>query len=248
MVTDRLMHKLATLIEAEGLTIGDRLPAERKLCDMLEISRASLREILSQLTAQGMLTKRIGSGSYLNQLPSSWSMYSSMELLDSLVQQDPSYRFDVQEARAVLESGTAWYAAKRATEEDRQLIRQAYERLQYHQERHEDDLAAEADAEFHLAIAEASHNVVLIQLMRNVFKLLRYNVVLGRRKMYADSSRFDQLHLQHTDVLQAIERRDPEAASLAVRHHIEFVIQQVKEIDEADARYQRKHRLEQVKD
>ena len=158
--------------------------------------------------------------------------------------EDPDYRYDVQEARAVLESGTAWYAAKPPSEEDRQMIREAYERLLHYQAQAQDELSADADAAFHLAIAEASHNVVLIQMMRNVFKLLRYNVALGRRKLYADQQRFDQLNLQHAEVLEAIERRDPEAASRAVRQHLDFVIQEVREIDEAEVRRLRKNRLD----
>ncbi len=243
-VIDHSIQKLAEMLETLGLNVGDRLPAERKLCEMLSMSRATLREALSQLNAQGMLSKRQGSGSYLNAHPSLWSISPNLNVLGSLMSEDPDYRYDVQEARAVLESGTAWYAAKRASEEDRQMIREAYERLLHYQAQGQDELSADADAAFHLAIAEASHNVVLIQMMRNVFKLLRYNVALGRRKLYADQQRFDQLNLQHAEVLEAIERRDPEAASRAVRQHLDFVIQEVREIDEAEARRLRKNRLD----
>ena len=243
-VIDHSIQKLAKMLETLGLNVGDRLPAERKLCEMLSMSRATLREVLSQLNAQGMLNKRQGSGSYLTTHPSLWSITPNLNLLGSLMSEDPDYRYDVQEARAVLESGTAWYAAKRATEEDLQMIRQAYEQLLYYQELGQDELSADADAAFHLAIAEASHNVVLIQMMRNVFKLLRYNVALGRRKLYAEPQRFNQLNLQHTAVLSATERRDPEAASAAVRQHLDFVIQEVREIDGAEARRLRKNRLD----
>ncbi|MEG1991589.1 MAG: FCD domain-containing protein, partial [Christensenella sp.] len=103
-----------------------------------------------------------------------------------------------------------------------------------------------ADAKFHLAIAEASHNLVLIQMMRGLFDLLQYNVVLGRRKVYTEAHRFDQLHDQHFQVMHAIERRDPEAARNAVCGHIEFVVQQVRSIDEEDARRQRASRLNRI--
>lgn len=247
-VTDNSIQKLASKIAELGLGVGDRIPSERKLCEMLKISRASLREALSQLMVQGIVSKRVGSGSYLNQAPSLWTISPGLNELSVLMHEDPNYRFDVQEARVILEGGIAWYAAKRATEKDRLMIRQAYEQLLHYQELCEDELAADADAAFHLAIAEASHNVVLIQMMRSVFKLLRYNVVLGRRKMYADQNRFDQLNIQHAEVLSAIEQRDPESARAAVRHHIEYVIQEVKEIDETEARRLRKNRLKQIKD
>ena len=242
-VIDQTIQKLAEMLESLDLQVGDRLPAERKLCEMLNVSRASLREALSQLNAQGMLSKRQGSGSYLNAHPSLWSITPNLNVLGSLMSEDPDYRYDVQEARAVLESGTAWYAAKRATDDDLLKIRQAYELLLHYQEQGQDDLSADADAAFHLAIAEASHNVVLIQMMRNVFTLLRHNVVLARRKLYTEQKRFNQLSLQHAEVLAAIERRDPEAASAAVRQHLDYVIQEVKEIEEAEARHKRMSRL-----
>jgi len=103
-----------------------------------------------------------------------------------------------------------------------------------------------ADAEFHLAIAEASHNLVLIQMMRSLFDLLQFNVVLGRRKVYTEARRYDQLRDQHLQVMDAIERRDPEAARAAVCGHIEFVVQQVRMIDEEEARRQRASRLNRI--
>lgn len=87
-------------------------------------------------------------------------------------------------------------------------IRACYEQIAHFQILGDDDQAAIADAKFHLAIAEASHNLVLIQMMRGLFDLLQYNVVLGRRKVYTEAHRFDQLHDQHFQVMDAIERQD----------------------------------------
>ena len=82
--------------------------------------------------------------------------------------------------------------------------------------------------------------------MRSLFDLLQFNVVLGRRKVYSESHRFDQLQDQHFNVMTAIERQDPEAARNAVCGHIEFVIQQVRSIDEEEARQQRASRLNRI--
>ena len=64
--------------------------------------------------------------------------------------------------------------------------------------------------------------------------------------MYSESHRFDQLHDQHFQVMDAIERKDPEAARKAVCGHIEFVIQQVRSIGEEDARRERASRLNRI--
>ena len=245
-VSDKVVQSLRILIEHNNMQVGDRLPAERKLCEQLSVSRSSLREAIQQLTSMGILQSRGGAGTFLQQLSSNWSQHQIVQPLSHLIDQDPAYRFDVQEARIVLEGGTAWYAAQRATPEDLLNIRRCYEQISHSQGLGNDDQAAQADAKFHLAIAEASHNLVLIQMMRSLFDLLQFNVVLGRRKVYSEPRRFDQLHLQHHQVMVAIERRDPEAARKAVCGHIEFVIQQVRSLDEEDARRQRASRLNRI--
>lgn len=245
-VSDKVVQDLRTLVEKNQMQVGDRLPAERKLCEQLGVSRSSLREAIQQLTSQGMLVSKVGAGTFLQQLPTNWSQYQIVQPLSNLIDEDPAYRFDVQEARMVLEGGTAWYAAQRATAEDLKNIRACYEQIAHFQILGDDDQAAIADAKFHLAIAEASHNLVLIQMMRGLFDLLQYNVVLGRRKVYTEAHRFDQLHDQHFQVMDAIERRDPDAARSAVCGHIGFVVQQVRLIDEEEARRQRASRLNRI--
>ena len=245
-VSDKVVQSLRMLIEEKNMQVGERLPAERKLCEQLGVSRSSLREALSQLTSMGMLVSKVGAGTYLQQLPVNWSQYQIVEPLSNLIDEDPAYRFDVQEARTILEGGSAWYAAQRATKEDIEKIRYYYDQITYFQSLGDDDHASNADAKFHLAIAEASHNLVLIQMMRGLFDLLQFNVVLGRRKVYSEARRFDQLHDQHFQVMDAIERHDPDAARDAVCGHIEFVVQQVRMIDEEEARRQRASRLNRI--
>jgi hypothetical protein len=90
-----------------------------------------------------------------------------------LVKGDPEYRFDVLEIRHALDGTVAWHAAIRATPEDRDRLRESYEHtVALHG--HEDPMEeARADASFHLAIAEASHNLVLAQVTRALFDLLQ---------------------------------------------------------------------------
>lgn len=246
-VSDKAVQSLRILIEQSNMQVGDRLPAERKLCEQLEVSRTSLREAISQLTSMGMLVSKVGAGTFLQQLPEHWSNTQIVQPISSLMDEDPAYRHDVQEARIILEGGTAWYAAQRASKEDLAHIRHCYDQISHFQAAGNGDEAARADANFHLAIAEASHNIVLIQMMRSLFDLLQFNVVLARRKFYSEAHRFDQLHDQHLQVMNAIERRDPEAARRAVCGHIEFVVQQVRMIDEEEARRQRSRRLNRIR-
>jgi len=160
-VSDKAVQSLRVLIEQSNMQVGDRLPAERKLCEQLQVSRSSLREAISQLTSMGMLVSKVGAGTFLKQLPATWSSYQIVQPISNLMSEDPAYRFDVQEARIILEGGTTWYAAQRATQEDLVNIRHHYDQINHFQALGNDDEAARADAKFHLAIAEASHNLAI---------------------------------------------------------------------------------------
>lgn len=254
-VASQIVEKLLHLIAQQGLQVGERLPAERQLCALLGVSRPSLREAIQQLNSLGVTLSRTGAGTFVKDQRKALQLHASLtsgqtlndhrliETLAPLLEADPLYRLDVQEARVILEGGTAWYAAQRATDEDISKIRFYYNELAASQADGDTAQAAAADANFHLAIAEASHNVVLLQMMKNVFHLLQHNVVLARRKIYTKTYGFDTLHAQHLAVLEAIGRHDPDAAKAAVCEHIDFVVQQVGQIEAFEARLQRASRL-----
>lgn len=115
-ISDQVVMKLQALIEERHMKKGDRLPAERQLATSLGVSRPSLREAIQQLNSQGVLISRRGDGTYIQQLPEQWPQQLIVNPISNLIEEDPLYRFDVQEARLVLEGGTAWYAALRSTQ------------------------------------------------------------------------------------------------------------------------------------
>jgi GntR family L-lactate dehydrogenase operon transcriptional regulator len=244
-LSDRLAEQLQTLIQDRGLQPGDRLPAERQLALDLGVSRPSVREAIRQLASQGLLRSRQGGGTYL-QAPGAdgaWPRQQLVRTLNGLVCEDPEYRYDVLEARHALEGGTAWHAALRATPEDRARIEARFEDLQRFHGHENAELSARADAQFHLAIAEASHNAVLLQMMRGLFDLLRATVTENRQRMYTVQHTHEQLVRQHRAVMDAILRGDPEAARDAVWQHLEFVHATVRDLDEDEARRARSSRL-----
>ena len=80
-VSDQAVQQLRILIEQNKMQVGDRLPAERKLCEQLGVSRSSLREAIQHLVSKGLLVSQAGSGTFLQQLPSNWSNHQIVEPL-----------------------------------------------------------------------------------------------------------------------------------------------------------------------
>ncbi len=160
-----------------------------------------------------------------------------------LFQGDPEYRFDVLEIRHALEGATAWHAALRATDEDRTRIAQAFQTMMDAHGKDDPTGEAEADAAFHLSIAEASHNLVLLQVMRGLFDLLQTNISQSREKLYTSARTFSPLSDQHREMMDAVLAGDPERARAAAHAHLEFVHTTLRTLDDNEARRARASRL-----
>lgn len=97
-------------------------------------------------------------------------------------------------------------------------------------------ISPRADVRFHLAIAEASHNVVLLQTMRGFFDVLQSSVKQSRQRMYLVPPVFSKLTEQHRAVMDAILDGNAEGARKAMMAHLSFVHTTIKRFDEDRAR------------
>lgn len=240
---DHIAEQLEIMIDARGLNPGDRLPSERKLAEELQVSRSSLREAIQKLASRGRLVSRGGGGTYVREMPRGWSDDIIVNPLASLFKDNPGYRFDVLEIRHALDGAAAWHAAQRATEDDKNKLRERFDAMIAMHGSEDPMDEARADAAFHLTIAEASHNLVLLQVMRGLFSLLQTNISQNLEKLYTLPRVFEPLSSQHKELAEAIIAGDPERARKAALVHIDFVHTSLKAIDEDEARRARSFRL-----
>ncbi|MET4897793.1 FCD domain-containing protein [Sphingomonadaceae bacterium jetA1] len=248
-VTDRIEQAVEALIAERGLAIGERLPSERALAEMLGASRNSLREALMRLGERGRITLRKGGNIIAappsvrmeggGGVPSQWAQATIAQPLAPVVAANPGFGHDVMEVRHALEGQAAYYAALRARPEDLDHIRRRFDAMA---ERHGDGDAAEearCDAAFHLAIADASHNAVLRSVMSSMFGLMQASISQSLDKLYTVPRTFERLSEQHELLLGAIVAGDADTARRASDDHLAFVAQTVKAIDEDEARRNR---------
>ena len=243
-LSDDIVEQLEGMILEGTLKSGERLPAERALAEQFGVSRPSLREAIQKLSAKGLLVSRQGGGNYVATSLGSTFSDPLLQLLES----NPEAQRDLLEFRHTLEASCAFYAASRATEMDRERLRLAFERLQDCYAR-VDEVAeeGEADANFHLAIAEASHNAVLLHTIRGLFDLLKRNVVTNIGGMYKQRSETrDMLISQHRELyLAIIEGRAEDAREVASRHlvYVQEVLEEVRQEVQRMARAERRNGL-----
>lgn len=176
-IVDDIVERLEQMILEGVFPPGSRLPAERALAEQFGISRPSLREALKKLTARELITSRQGGGTYVAESVGQWLK----DPLVSLYEAYPEAQKDLLEFRHMLETACARYAAQRATILDRERLTSAFSVIEacYLNDSSTRKQEAEADAAFHLAVAEASHNTMLLQVMRMLFGMVRQNITLS---------------------------------------------------------------------
>ncbi len=218
-VSDNIAEQLKGLIRDGTLKPGDKLPAERELMGQLQVSRASVREALLKLEATGLIYSRQGGGTFVaDELAPTIT-----NPLAHLIKDNPDALSDVLECRHGLEVLAAAHAAVRATPTVRQAIKDRFTDLEAAYVKQDLELEAKADAEFHMAIAEASNNVALIHLTRSLFDLLGDQVIHNWEQIYQQRESRNAIHKQHKEILDAIMARDADSARSAAQSHLAFV-------------------------
>ncbi|ASP39955.1 transcriptional regulator PdhR [Bacterioplanes sanyensis] len=219
-ISDVVAEKLEGMILEGSLAPGQKLPPERELAAQLEVSRPSLREALQKLQAKSLLTRRQGGGTFV----STDLGMSFVDPLSQLFKSHPEFNYDLLEFRHALEEVAAHYAALRATEDDLILIEQRYQQwLDGHERRIGAEQEAELDWRFHLSIAEASHNAVLLHSMRALFDLFKQTIAANLEFLYIKEDRRAAIRHQHEKMKDAVLARDAQAAQQAVNDHLAFV-------------------------
>ncbi len=212
-------RQIEKLILRGILRPGERLPAERELSERLGVSRPSLREAIADLQDKGLLNTRAGAGIYVaDVLGNAFS-----DALIRLFAEHDEAVFDYISFRRDLEALAAERAARFASDTDLQVIDAVFKKMTaaHCKSRPEDE--ARLDAEFHLAVIEASHNVIMLHMMRSMFQLLQKGVFYNRQIMFKQRTTRDSLLAQHSAINDALQARDPVAARAAVTAHLDYV-------------------------
>ena len=214
-----IIRQIELLILRGILRPGERLPSERELSERMDVSRPSLREALADLQERGLLTTRPNAGVYVADVMGS---AFAPALVDLFSRHDEAV-FDYIAFRRDLEALAAERAARLGSDTDLQVIQAIFTRMEAaHQKRDPSDEAA-LDAQFHLAIIEASHNVVMLHMMRSMFDLLREGVFYHRQTMFKVRNTREALLDQHRAINSALQSRDPAASRAAVEAHLDYV-------------------------
>lgn len=218
---DQVREGITAMIRAGQLQNGDKLPTETQLAGMFGVGRSSVREAVQSLVGLGIVEMRPGRGAFVSRV----SVADLARMIDGAVQLEFGAALQLHEVRAMIETTAARLAAVRRTDADLEAMRIANDDYANQGEHDPEDLLVEADLRFHRSIVEASHNVILVQVMASISALLREH-----RRQYASARerRFREIVLtEHEAILEAITSGDPLAATRAVQIHMRDIWLQI---------------------
>ena len=211
---ENVIEQIMNLIKNNELKPGDKLPPERELAAKLSISRGSLREAFRVLESRGLIKSKPGGGRFIREIRKN-GRNNTENIISSL---EKSSILELLEAREMFEVKIAEIAAQRATPEDMELIEKALNKMNG-EEGLKGNKKTESDTEFHLAIANASHNFVFVNIIKLHLDLLEET----REKTWKIPGRREKQYQEHQAILQAIKEHDAKKAGEVMLEHLKNV-------------------------
>lgn len=207
---ERLVEQLRAYIVEAGLSVGERLPAERELAERLGVSRASVRQAIVALEVQGIVEVRHGEGAFLRTVRAdTMPMTDLMELQRRLP--------DILDAREAIEVKLAALAAQRRDAEDISACSAALAKME--KEIAGGDLGEVGDQDFHRSVVSAAKS----QLLARMYDVLVDDIATSRHESLSQVGRPHASLEQHRRIFEAIKAGDGAAAADAMREHLKTV-------------------------
>jgi GntR family transcriptional regulator, transcriptional repressor for pyruvate dehydrogenase complex len=216
-IYEEVAEALIDMIKSGQLKSGDKLESVQQLAENFQVGRSAVREALSALRAMGLVEMHQGEGTYVREFDS--KMLSLPVYIAVLMKKEDVK--NLLEVRRILEVGAVQAAAARRTDEQLAEIKEALDQMEA---ANDQELGEEADFRFHMAIAKASQNELLIGLMNNVSEMMVTTMRETRRLwLYSEKSTLDRLWKEHQQIYQAIEAQDGTEAQNLMLGHLQSV-------------------------
>ncbi|KCZ66465.1 hypothetical protein L53_03860 [Hyphomonas sp. L-53-1-40] len=226
MTEKRLYHTVARaildMIDSGAYPPGTRLPGERELAERFNVSRVVVREAEISLEAVGKVEIKVGSGVYVRD-----SLASNGLALPNVTP------FELTQTRLIFESECAALAATAITDDQIAELEATVQRMA--EAPHDSPDGEKADRDFHMLIAKATGNEANVFMLKTLWRMR--TEVDAVKRVYSAVCHEDSSHRvsEHTEVLEALRDRDPQAARLAMRGHFSRLLKALLDVSEQQA-------------
>jgi len=227
---EEVAEELKRMIREGELKPGDRLASVKELAEAFNVGRSAVREALSALQAMGLVEMRQGEGTFVRN-------YDPSALVQPIAAAVLMNREDIcafLEVRKILEVGAAGLAATRRTEEDLAHMEEALREMEASLGSCE-ELGEQADVRFHLAVARATKNRILIKLMNTIADTMQETMRESRRLwLYTEEATAERLYREHVRIYEAIRAQDAPLAQQRMLAHLVKVEEVLNQAAEAE--------------
>ncbi|GGE52965.1 HTH-type transcriptional regulator LutR [Pullulanibacillus camelliae] len=212
-----VIDELLQMIHSGKLKPGEKLASVQQLAENFQVGRSAIREALSALRVMGLVDMRQGEGTYVtehNPAALSKAMFSSLLMDEKDIK-------NLLEVRRILELGAVEAAANHRTKTDLEHLKAALLEMK---EAGDEELGEKADLAFHMGLATATQNQLLVHLMSNVSEIM-VEAMRETRKLwlFSQHNTLEQIFLEHKEIYEAVELRDGVKARRCLLNHLERV-------------------------
>lgn len=223
-IKDQVFEQLKNQILQHTWMPGTKIPSENTLAKELGVSRISVREAIKMLSSLGLLSTRQGGGTYVRE----YKGEVMMNPLFPMLALDVTDIYDVLEYRKIVERGTVAIVVEKATDEDIENLENIYKEMLTHTD--DAEYFSKADLEFHLCLAKATKNPIVIKI-NNIIK----SILINSMENIVNSLGVEDGLFYHRQILDAIKARDGEKAQELMQVHIVRTIERLKEYEKMRA-------------
>lgn len=213
---EQIVEQIERSINEGQLQSGEQLPPERELAQRFGVSRTAVREAMKALSEKGLIESQHGRGTFVTDR-SSKPMRQSIDRIMTTNIGQADWAEHLIAVRGILEPVIAAQAAAVATPRDIAAMREAFDAME--RAGRDADAFIEADLDFHLALAEAAGNPVVLALIDSIVALLREH----RLRLFAVAGGPERGQYHHRRILEAVERHDELGARRAMKAHLKQV-------------------------
>ncbi len=214
LLRNMIVKEIISMISSGVYKDGDRLPAERKLCQQFHVSRGTIRQALNDMEQLGILRVKIGSGAYVQSVPEHKipTHYFPPDFQQTSLE-------DILLARKTIELAAVELACQNITPSQRKQLKAMIEAMHKSLKHLPDFLRY--DMEFHQTLIEASGNRVLVTAFQAIYEYQKYSMILTSRQQ-GDEMRALEMHQKIYDALAA---QDAEQCKNLIASHLDHMKQ-----------------------